>query len=166
MLRSRVSILLILTFLGFVLVVAKLYKIQIIDKDLFTKRAEAITRGRIRFEKERGTITDRRGRHLAVSLRVKSLAANPRKFPDLESKQIAANRLAPILNQDASEILRKLNRPKEFSWLARKMSDTQTKAVSALKIKGLFFKDEFKRHYPHATLASHILGFVGAEDRG
>lgn len=164
--KGRVFLLLALTFLGFVAVAAKLGSIQILQHAKFSELADRNVRQAAALERQRGTIYDRRGRELAISLRMKSLAANPRKFATDEARDAAAEKLAPILEMPEDVIRAKIDRPGEFAWIARKLPEEKAARIADLKIPGLFFETEFKRSYPHDSVASHVIGFVGIENEG
>lgn len=165
-LKGRIYLLLALTLLGFGLVLGKTFKIQVIDHEKYLELVERQTNQTTRLERQRGTIFDRRGRELAISIRVRSLAANPRRFADAAARRRAADALAPILGQEAALLEARLERSSEFVWLARKLPDADARAIEALRIPGLHFETEFKRHYPHDSAAAHLLGFVGMDDEG
>jgi cell division protein FtsI/penicillin-binding protein 2 len=165
-LKGRIYLLLALTLIGFGLVLGKTFKIQVLDHGKFKNLVDRQTNQSTRLERQRGTIFDRRGRELAISMRVRSLAANPKRFVDASSRRQAAEALAPILGQDAAMIEAKLERPSEFVWLGRKLSDESAREIEALRIPGLHFETEFKRHYPHDSVAAHLIGFVGMDDEG
>jgi cell division protein FtsI/penicillin-binding protein 2 len=164
--KGRVYILLAFTLLGYGAVIAKLYKIQIWEHDRFVALAERQSNQSMRLERERGTIYDRRGRELAVSLRVRSLAANPRKFTVAATRAAVARKLAGILGAGAEAIDDRLARDGEFAWIARKLPAEKAEAIAALEIPGLFFQTEYRRHYPHDSTAAHVVGFVGMDDVG
>lgn len=164
--KGRIYLLLLVTFIGFAAVIVRLFQIQVLEHGRYSDRAIKQASSSHRFERQRGTIYDRRGRELAISLRVRSLAANPLKFPTAESREKAARKIAPILGVDQDVIVAKLARSGEFSWIDRKLPDASADAIAALKIPGLFFQTEYKRSYPHDSIAAHVLGFVGMDDAG
>lgn len=115
----------------------------------------------------RGTIYDRQGRVLAVSMLTKSLFVDPSQVKDADQ---LADDLAPILDMKAEEIKEKIAQGGGFVWLKRRLEPETTKAVRALidkrSLNCLGFEDESKRYYPNASLASQVLGFVGTDDVG
>src|ERR1051326_6278792 len=115
----------------------------------------------------RGLILDRHGRELARSVSVDSFFADPR---EVESTDEAASSLAQIFKTDAGALAAKLKEAKDahrgFVWLARKVDEEQSKAVEALKIKGVYSVEEYQRRYPNGALAAHVVGFVGLDDKG
>jgi cell division protein FtsI (penicillin-binding protein 3) len=112
---------------------------------------------------QRGDIYDRNKRKLACSLKVNSLYAVP---PQFNSSEDTIAKLAGILGLDEAFIRARVNRPKMFVWLKRKITDEQTEKIKSLGIKGLGFIKESKRFYPNENLASHILGIVDIDNRG
>lgn len=50
--------------------------------------------------------------------------------------------------------------------LAHFISADQKKAIDDLKIPGIGFEDEQARDYPEASMAAHLLGFVGSDQTG
>lgn len=111
----------------------------------------------------RGTIYDRRGIPLAMSVRLPSLAVNPRIFRPTQD-QVAL--LARHLKLSPKKILDKSKSQGYFAWLKRKVPvDTAKKIVDA-QIAGLNSIQEPSRFYPEGTSGAHLLGYVGIDDHG
>ncbi len=117
----------------------------------------------IELQPKRGMIYDRNMRPLAVSLNLDSVYANAREIKD---KKKVAKLLSPILNVSESFLSERLNRDKGFIWLKRKLTPTESARVKALRIKGIEFVKEPKRFYPNDSLASHLIGYAGIDNRG
>ncbi len=66
----------------------------------------------------RGTITDRDGAVLALSESASDISATPYLIRD---KNRAAAALAPLLQADEADVLRKLNQPGGFVYLGRRL---------------------------------------------
>ena len=116
----------------------------------------------------RGAIIDRNGRELAVSTMTKSLFVDPNH---VENAEALANDLAPVIDKDKQEILDDIAVGGGFSWVKRRMEQTEYEAVRQLirdKSYGacLGFRDEAKRYYPNDVLAANVIGFVGTDDKG
>jgi len=112
----------------------------------------------------RGTITDRHGAELAVSQPATTVAATPYL---VEDPGRAAARLAPLLEVPRDELLRKLaRRDTGFVYLARRVPEVRARKVRALRLAGLELVPEYRRLYPHAWMASQLLGEVGGEGQG
>jgi len=117
----------------------------------------------IELQPKRGMIYDRNMCPLAISLNLDSVYANAREIKDKEN---VARMLSPILNLSEDFLLERLNRDKGFIWLKRKITPTESARVKALCIKGIELLKEPKRFYPNDSLASHVIGYVGMDDKG
>ncbi|MDT7688332.1 MAG: hypothetical protein QOE46_1091 [Acidobacteriota bacterium] len=146
---------------------ARLAYLQISQHEWLTKRARAQQLDIEPQAAARGLILDRQGRELARSVDVDSFFADPREIENVEAASVS---LARVLNIDATGLAARLKEAKEarrgFVWLARRVEEEQSRAVAALKIKGVYSTEEQKRHYPNGPLAAHVLGFVGLDARG
>ncbi|MBR1804870.1 MAG: PASTA domain-containing protein [Selenomonadaceae bacterium] len=116
----------------------------------------------------RGAIVDRNGRELAVSTMTKSLFVDPNH---VENPAELAKDLAPLVDKTEQEILDDIAVGGGFSWVKRRLEQSEYEAIRALiREKGyavcLGFRDEAKRYYPNDVLAANVLGFVGTDDKG
>lgn len=111
----------------------------------------------------RGYIKDRNGYILAISIEKNSLFANPKEISD---PRYVAERLSPVIGLTKEFIFSRVNRDKRFVWIKRKIDDEEVIRIKALNLKGLHFKKEYHRVYPHGRLASNILGFVDIDNNG
>ena len=59
-----------------------------------------------------------------------------------------------------------MNASRNFAWVARKLDNETAERVKELNLKGIYTTKEFKRFYPNADLAAHVLGYVGTDDNG
>ncbi len=161
--RVRIALLgLVLTaFLG--LVATRLYLIQIVQHHDLGTRAEGQYERRIPVTARRGTIYDRHGRALAISLKAVSVFAHPGL---VENPQASASRLARVLKLPAGEIRRKLQSDRSFVWIKRKVEPERAEALSKLDLAGVGLVPEGKRYYPKKNFAAHLIGFVGVDDKG
>lgn len=142
---------------------ARLYDLQIVRRDHFRSVASRQQLDIVELEPPRGTIYDRRGRELAVSVTAASLYANPAA---IEDPGALARQLAPVLGLDDAELVAKLDSERSFVWIRRKLDPPEVVAVRQLDLPGLGFVEESKRYYPFRRLAGHLLGFVGTDHTG
>lgn len=114
-------------------------------------------------EAKRGTIFDRNGKELGVSVSTESIYAIPAEILDVDE---TAARLAAILALDRDKLAAKLKRRQAFTWLKRKVDDDVAREVKVLNLPGIGLTQESKRYYPNENLAAHILGFTGIDSQG
>jgi len=119
----------------------------------------------ILLEPKRGNIFDRKLRPLAFNVPAYSLYAQP-KMMTLADKNEALRKLPSLLGLNPNLVKERLNRPKYFVWLARKLSLPQVQMIRQWKIKGLDFLQESRRSYPNEFLAAHLVGFAGIDNQG
>jgi stage V sporulation protein D (sporulation-specific penicillin-binding protein) len=109
----------------------------------------------------RGEILDRNERLLAGSAPSVSILAYPKQ---IEDKEEAARLLAPVLDMEEDRVLELLNRQSSSVYLKRKLDEEDALEVRELGIRGVRFSLEPKRYYPHGSLSSQLLGFVGTDE--
>ena len=161
--RARIALLALMLTTSLGVVAARLYSIQIVQhRDLGT-RADGQYERRIPVTAKRGTIYDRHGRPLAISLDAASVFAHPSLVQD---PRAAATRLAKVLKQPARAIRAKLKSDRPFVWVERQVDPDQAEAISKLDLPGVGLVPEGKRYYPKKTTAAHLIGFVGVDNRG
>jgi len=157
--------------LGFGFVLARLVFIQGVEHDLWVARAEQSQEKRIKVEAERGTIYDRNGKILAMSIERPSVYAIPSK---IESPRHLAGKLARILKVPQETLYDKLTKRKDFIWIKRKVSlemeariqeEVETR-IQAEGFEGIGFIRESKRVYPQNSRFGHLIGFAGLDNKG
>lgn len=112
---------------------------------------------------KRGTILDRDGEPLALSLEGQSVYARPRRLKEPEA---VARDLAPALALDMAEVRQKLKSEKPFVWIKRQITPKEAERITALDIEGVGLSYEPTRYYPQGWLAGQVLGFVGLDSQG
>ncbi len=148
--------------------VLRLFFLQIVDtSDLEAKNLSQVQVDR-KLQSPRGTIYDRHGSPLAMSVVTKSLYADPQMLN--KNPEDIAELVAPYVSISKEAIVENLKEDMAFVWLDRMMEPDKSKAVEKIiedeKLEGLNFVEESKRYYPNGNLAAQVLGFVGTEDKG
>jgi cell division protein FtsI (penicillin-binding protein 3) len=161
--RGRILTVLLLTCLGFGLIALKLVHLQIYERAALGARAERQQEHLVKIEPKRGTIYDRMGRELAVSLDVDSVYGVP---SEVDNPHALAQQLSRILREDSHALEQRLVGGKHFVWLSRKVEPGKTEKVKELGSKEIGIRLESKRFYPNKTLAGPLLGFTGVDNEG
>jgi len=112
---------------------------------------------------KRGSILDRNGEPLAISLEAQSVYVRPRRLKEPER---AAPQLAKALGMRQKQLRRKLKTEKPFVWVKRQVTPREVERVRALNLEGVGMYYEPKRYYPHGRLAGQMMGFVGRDSQG
>ncbi|MFC1532725.1 penicillin-binding transpeptidase domain-containing protein [Thermodesulfobacteriota bacterium] len=161
----RVRIYLVASFflLGLGIILLRAFQLQVFERDRLDTIARSGYKAVVKLPHKRGTIYDREGHELAVSLEVDSIIADPNL---IKEKNKTAKKLAVSLNVPRNSILPLLNKKSSFVWIKRKVSPETFRKVRALGLKGVGFTTETKRYYPGRDIAGHLLGFVGSDNQG
>jgi len=114
---------------------------------------------------KRGTVYDRDGIELAVTIYGKSLTADPSLIEDPTG---AASILAPIIGADYIELARRLDSDGRFTYVARGLeSDVVARVSAAIEeadLIGFSFEEAPLRIYPSGALAAPVIGLTHADD--
>ncbi len=147
----------------FALVGARLLLLQGIEGSQWERRAAALHERTVPLEPERGTIFDRAGRVLAISVEVPSIYVIPSAISDPAA---VSYELAEILGESHRTMLSRIASPKSFVWIARKVEPERAAAVERLGAEGIGQVAESKRFYPKRALLGQAIGFAGIDQHG
>ena len=129
----------------------------------------------IDIKSNRGTIYDRNGNALAISIATDSVYINPKLVREADerkniekrqNKQDVIDSLATILELEPADVAEKIEKNASFVYIKRHVTDAQAEALKELNYTGVYFLEESKRAYPKGTLASHVIGFAGIDNQG
>jgi cell division protein FtsI (penicillin-binding protein 3) len=161
--KVRIIFLSCLLCFCFVLVLGRMFQLQVLKKEQLYKLAARQQHTQIPLVPKRGTIYDSRGNELAVSIEVDSVYADARKVTEVEK---TARELAAILEIDRQELKQRLKNHRSFEWVQRKISPKEVEQIKELRLSGVSFLRENRRFYPNSQLAAHLVGFVGLDSKG
>jgi cell division protein FtsI/penicillin-binding protein 2 len=161
--RRRLVALLVVLLLAWALVGARLTQIQVVSNDRYIAVGESQRVHTVHLSAERGSIFDREGRDLALSVPQKTVWADPRAVTD---PRWEAEQLAPLLSMDPAVLQERLSKDAAFVYLARRVSDDVAATVKALKLDGVEFLDESARFLPAGDMARPVIGMVGTDNEG
>jgi cell division protein FtsI (penicillin-binding protein 3) len=179
--RRRMGLVCGMMGLGCGLLISSAYRLQVENGREWRDLAEAQRQRRLHVAPKRGTVYDRNGVALAVSVEVPSVSADAlemlRGVDDARVGVVArelAQRLGRALHLDPAELAPKLASRRRFVWLKRRVSAEEAAAVKALgdprqtasPVRGLQVEGEGRRYYPNRELAGPLLGFVSPDGEG
>ncbi len=180
--RMRMGLLCGLLAFGLGLVLSAAYDLMIAEGSAWRELAEKQRQRRLHVAPKRGTIYDRNGSALAVSVEVPSVSLDavellrgvpPQKIPVVARD--GANRIAAALGLDPALVERKILAKRRFSWLKRRITSQEAEAIRKLssrkesgknRVRGLIVEGEGKRYHPRRALAGPLLGFVAPDGEG
>ena len=153
--------------------VARLTQLTLFDSGRLSALSASQTVRAVELPGERGTIIDRNGHELALSVPQTTVWADPREVDDPVGY---ARTLAPILGVPEARLRDNLSRPGAFTYLARQIDDEQAAVAQAAVVgdpddpaddlAGVYFFNEPRRFSPSGDLAEAVVGRVGIDNDG
>ncbi len=148
------------------LVVAKLFYIQIIHKDTYTEKADRqyatpvgsmFDRGSIYFSTKDNTLVS------AATLKTLfKIAIKPKEIVDPEATFSKLQTYIPLEHEEFMKQVAKVEDP--YEEIAVRQTKEVADSISLAKIPGVYIYKEKTRFYPGDSLASHVLGFVAYKE--
>jgi cell division protein FtsI (penicillin-binding protein 3) len=138
--------------------------VQVINNDFYQRQGEVRFARTLELPANRGRILDRNGLILASSVPAPSIWAIPE---DVDADKAKLAKLAKLLEMPVAELKKKLDdEDKTFVWLKRQVEDSVAQEITALGIKGIYQRKEYKRQYPEGESIAQVVGFTNVEDKG
>lgn len=161
--RKRTLWLFVLFALLFLGLTGRLAYVQVLNRKEYQDWAKKIRFRDIAIPASRGTIYDRNGQPLAVSIEASGVYACRREVLN-EAKTVAE--VAQVLSQDPAALKLKFEGDASIVWLARQIDPRAADKLSEIngECPGLGVQRDPKRVYPGRSLASHVLGFVSVKN--
>lgn len=172
MLRRALFLLAVCGVAAFAVLIFQLFRLQILRHDELESAALQQQLRRTSIPASRGIIYDRTGHVLAMSATTYTVYLSPAEIAmNGEDAERIASGLSEILGADREKILSMTaDRRSWYKTVKRQIEESEAEAVRAFKneydLQGVKLEPDTKRYYPYATLASHVIGFVGADNTG
>ncbi len=164
---NRLTLLAAILLLWSLAIFVKLVSLQVVQHAKYAAIARSQQEHRVDIPAPRGTILDRNGQPLAISVPVASVSVNPQQIADLH---LATEVLGNTLNLDQSVLYSRLEwarqNHKGFMWVKRRIDPFETDRLKEMHLDWITFHTESQRHYPAAETASHVLGAVYKDEEG
>jgi len=144
--------------------------IQIIEPDMLKKQGDNRSIRTAAKTVQRGSIVDRNGDELAISVPVETVWADPKIIMDNNALAMTEHwqALADVLGKNVNKLTTRVvkNPRKRFVYLERKISPAMANYIRELKIPGIHLRKESKRFYPTGEISAHVVGFTNVDDKG
>lgn len=171
----RITIAVWLFFLGFGLIVARLFFLMVWEHDFYKTLASTVHESSAKLVPKRGQIylsDARTGVPFPVALNddVYTLYADTREIKTAEQVQQTLNFLATTFNYSSEKkvaVEKQLSKKTDpYEPLEQKLDQAKMEMIKAQDLPGLAFVREPHRRYPEGVLAASVLGFVGKNQQG
>ena len=146
----------------FLLVLAKLVDLQVLQHQQLSAKAMRQHAGSVEIPARRGHLIDRHGRELAVSMRVDSIGIFSNHVSDPPAVAAALSEAVAV---DAHALRKRIERG-GFQWVKRMVTLAEAQRARDLGLDFLQFEQESRRYYPYGSVAAQVLGTVGIDHTG
>ena len=179
----------------FIPLFGQLWTLQITEHDYYEELAIKQQTRDLTVSADRGVIYDAKGNILSISATVQAVVLSPKdvvelqqeyaeaveeaksgdgKYPDYPepTNEFIASNLAAILDVDKQMVLDRLARTtRQYEVVKDKVEEDVAEQVLAFIAEnkldqGIYLSPTTERYYPNSSLASHVIGFVNAENKG
>ena len=169
MVERRILCLAVLFLLWGGWILRNLISLQVVNHQIYVGKAHRIQEMNEVLPAARGTIFDRDGRPLAMSLASQSVSVDPSKV----NAGVTADLLGYLLHLDRAELYLKIQQAaaahRHDLWIKRDITASEYDNILNLKSRHVEWVNvvhESTRHYPNGQLAAHVLGSVDFEEKG
>ncbi len=151
-------------FLGmWVALAIHFFIIQIVRHRYFLQKANQQALVENEMIPRRGGIFDRHGRPLALNLRRYTYFGIPHQ---MTNRSRVAQVFGKLIGKEPKEILKEMDKRKNYIYLARKVSEDVAAKIDAFELAGIYREEEDVRYYPYEGLASQVVGYTDIDNRG
>ncbi|MDL2234542.1 PASTA domain-containing protein [Christensenellaceae bacterium OttesenSCG-928-L17] len=164
--RKRLVIMLAIIGILFLLLLARLFYVQVIWGPELQEKALLQWTMDSSLAAERGRIVDRDGQTLAQSGIAYIVEVNPKQIKTGEVKRVATE-LANVLEMDFDYVLSRVTQDKQQIILKRQVSLEKVEELTSYELgRGVTFGIDTKRYYPLGNMLSQVLGFTTVDGIG
>ncbi|PCI60911.1 MAG: peptidoglycan glycosyltransferase FtsI [Gammaproteobacteria bacterium] len=163
---------LVLTVIGSIYLglIARAAYIQVIEPDMLKKQGDLRSLRVSGTDVQRGSIVDRNGFDLAISVPVETVWADPKVIMEKNALSMTEHwqALSEVLGQDINKLTNRVVRHpnRRFVYIERKVAPTIAQYITKLNIPGIHLRKESKRFYPTGEISAHIVGFTNIDNKG
>ncbi|MFB4340806.1 penicillin-binding transpeptidase domain-containing protein [Pantoea sp. CS_6] len=153
-----------------VVLLARVADLQFLNQPMLEHEADQRSLRNVTLPTSRGTLLDRNGEALALSVPSRDVIADPQRVlesnPDFTSAKWAY--LAAALGMRPEEVASQItaNPKRRFLYLGRKVELGIAKDIKDLKLKGISEVYDDSRFYPMSEASAPLIGIVGADNTG
>lgn len=161
--QARVSKLRILMIVCCVALICRFAWIQIYKSSEYKDLAEKLIVRKFKLPAQRGTIYDRNGNKLAVSIKAYDIQIRPLA---VGNKEETAKKLAELTKTSQQKLYEKVNTRRNPFLFLRNVDVDLGKRIEELGFSGVDVLPAVKRVYTQGSMAAHVLGFTNVDGEG
>ncbi len=163
--KLRLAVLGLGVLLGFGLLAARFYYLQVYRYDYYQTLAENNRISVVPITPNRGLISDKNGVVLAHNFFVYTLEITPSKVAGLDATIAELSKLVEVSSVDLKRFKKLQTQSHEFESIPLRTHLNEVEAakfaVNRYRFPGVEIKSRLFRHYPQGKLGSHMIGYIG-----
>lgn len=164
--HKRIKIVLLIVIIVFIIIMAKVFYIEVIDYKKLNKLANGLWSRNLPIEADRGKIYTVDGELLAGNVTTTSLVFIPNQIKD---KNLVAEQISKVLGVSKEDIEKHIYKKTMMERVhpeGRRLSYEIADQINSFHFDGVYLLKESKREYTHNEMLSHVLGYVGIDNQG
>ncbi|OGH05995.1 MAG: hypothetical protein A2W22_03665 [Candidatus Levybacteria bacterium RBG_16_35_11] len=159
----RYKLLLIFFSALFGLITLRLYYWQIVRASDLSNMGEMQYGQIVKIPAKRGEIKTQDGFPIVTNKVSYTVFVNPK---EVKNKNETSETLASTLGIDVASVSSSLSLDLFWVPIAKEINIDKKNEIEKLNIRGIGFEQGYSRLYPEASMAAHLLGFLGKDDNG
>lgn len=161
--RRKTAILCLLLCLCMAGLAGRLVFLMLYRSEYYSGRAEDLHQRERTIKAARGRILDRNGEVIAANRTVCTISVIYNQVTDREQ---VIRTLSEMLPMDEEKVREKVEKRSSREIIRSNVSKETGDAIRACHLDGVKVDEDYKRWYPHGSLASKVLGFTGGDNQG
>lgn len=159
----RYRFILILLIASFFFVIARLFYWQVVKAQELSSLGQAQYGGLIKLLPQRGEVKTSDGFSIAANKLTYLVFANPK---EISNKVKTISLLSANLGIETATVSSALSLERFWVPIKSRVDQAAKDKLSAFALSGVGFQQESTRFYPEASMAAHLIGFVGKNEAG
>ena len=112
---------------------------------------------------KRGVLYDRNGSVIAGNVSVSTISVI---YSQIEEPEKVIKVLSEELGVDEAEVRKRVEKVSSREKIKTNVPKETSDRIREYNLSGVMVDEDYKRYYPYGSLASHVIGFTGADNQG
>lgn len=147
----------------FTLITGRLFYWQVVKAEMLSELAQSQYGGLVKVLPKRGTISTSDGFPIATNKVTYQLFINPTEIKD---KNQTIQTLSSLLDIAKASISAQILPDKLWVRIKSGIDAKKKEEIEKMQLPGVGFEEHYTRFYPEASIAAHLVGFVGGDGAG
>lgn len=161
--RQSALFIIIVIVLCYALLCGRLAYIMISQAPHYGVMAEKLHERERAIKAKRGVLYDRNGSVIAGNVSVSTISVI---HSQIEEPEKVIKVLSEELGVDEAEVRKRVEKVSSREKIKTNVPKETSDRIREYNLSGVMVDEDYKRYYPYGSLASHVIGFTGADNQG